>query len=106
MNQEVLKKLAALSKEDKLLGSPVRLAIMILLYFKTRIKFTELQNALGLTPGNLSSHLNKLEKAKYVRIIKGFINLRPATAIEITSEGVKKVKDFALLMRNILKDLE
>jgi len=106
MNLEALKRLAELSKEDKLLGSPARLAIMILLYFKTRMKFTELQLALGLTPGNLSSHLKKLEQANYIKIIKGFINLRPATIIEITSMGANKVKTFANLMKNILKEIE
>lgn len=106
MKLEILKKLAELPKEDKLLGSPIRLAIMMLLYFKIRMKFTELQYALGLTPGNLSSHLKKLEKANYIRILKGFINLRPATVIEITPTGVNKVREFASLMKNILKEIE
>ena len=106
MSSEILKKLAELSKDDKMLGSPVRLAIMMLLYFKVRMKFTELQMALGLTPGNLSSHLRKLEKANYIKIIKGFVNLRPATIVEITPLGVKKVKEFALLMKNILSSVE
>jgi len=106
MDLERLRKLAELSKEDRLLGSPARLAIMMLLYFRTRMKFTELQLALGLTPGNLSSHLKKLEQANYIKIIKGFINLRPTTVIEITPTGANKVKTFANLMRNILKEIE
>ncbi len=106
MDPRILKELAELSRENKLLGSPARLSIMMLLYFRTRMKFTELQLALGLTPGNLSSHLKKLEQANYVRIIKGFINLRPATIVEITPLGAKKVKEFASLMRKILRDVE
>ncbi len=103
MDIEALRRIAELSKTDKILGSPTRLAIMILLYLRVKMKFTDLQSILGLTPGNLSSHLKKLESAGYIEIIKGFVELKPATIIKITREGAEAVRDF---MRNLGEILE
>ncbi|MEX2702844.1 MAG: transcriptional regulator [Candidatus Baldrarchaeia archaeon] len=103
MNEELLKSLARLSKVDKVLSSPTRLAIMILLYLKTAVKFTELQNALGLTPGNLSSHLKKLENVRYIVVKKGFLELRPTTIAKITPEGAIAVRNFMKNMKDVLK---
>ena len=101
--EEAIRELAKLSKRNKILGSPTRLSIMTLLFFKTRIKFTELQKILDLTPGNLSSHLQKLEKAGYVKIIKGFMNLRPVTIIQITPNGAQAIREYMITLRKILE---
>ena len=50
-------------------------------------EFTWLKEALGLTEGNLSSHLQKLEEAGYVRVEKGFRGKRPKTWVALTPEG-------------------
>jgi len=70
------------------------------------MKFTELQRILGLTPGNLSSHLRKLKEAGYVKVRKTFIlELRTTTIIEITREGVEKLLEFTKSLRAILRFL-
>ena len=52
-----------------------------------KAEFTWLKEALGLTEGNLSSHLQKLEEAGYVRVEKGFRGKRPKTWVALTPEG-------------------
>lgn len=51
------------------------------------VEFGALQEALGLTEGNLSRHLSKLEEAGYVQIKKGYEKKRPRTWIQLTGLG-------------------
>ncbi|MFC4545171.1 transcriptional regulator [Paenactinomyces guangxiensis] len=79
------KKMAQL---NKLIHEPARLAIMSALDACTLAEFLFLQELTGLTKGNLSSHLSKLEKAGYVQIDKQFVRKKiPHTTIHITREG-------------------
>ncbi|MHA1590370.1 MAG: transcriptional regulator [Candidatus Njordarchaeales archaeon] len=102
-SEKIFKQLSRILKENKVLGSPTRTTIMILLYFRTRMKFTEIQKLLDLTPGNLSSHLQKLKEAGYIEIVKGFANLRPATIIRITPEGIEAIRNYMRIIKRILE---
>ena len=75
---------------NPLIHQPTRLRIMaalVALDEGDRIEFTFLQDLLGLTPGNLSVHLQKLEEAGYVVVEKGFVKRRPRTWVAATPEG-------------------
>lgn len=73
---------------DKVIHEPARLAIMSVLNSCSLIEFLNLQKMTGLTKGNLSSHLSKLEKAKYILIEKQFIRKKiPHTTLRITYIG-------------------
>jgi len=52
-----------------------------------QIEFGALQRDLGLTEGNLSRHLSKLEEASYLEIAKGYEKRRPRTWVAITGTG-------------------
>lgn len=52
-----------------------------------RVAFTQLQEILNLSPGNLSAHLTKLEEAGYVKLTKAFRGRRPVTWVEVTRVG-------------------
>ena len=104
--EELSEKLAEMLSEDNVLANTTRLAIMTLLYLKTKMKFTTLQKALNLTPGNLSSHLKKLEKKGYVEIRKGFINLRPTTVIFITKKGAEEVRKYVKKLGELAELIE
>ncbi len=106
MSEDSLKRLAKLSKRDIILSSPVRLSIMILLYFNKKFKFSSLQKALNLTPGNLASHLKKLNEKGYIRIKKTFIELKPTTIIMITEEGAEKLREVVDELKTILEEFE
>ncbi|MCP8322777.1 MAG: transcriptional regulator, partial [Candidatus Methylarchaceae archaeon HK02M2] len=72
---------------DRLIHEPTRLMIMTQLYVVESADFLFLQNQLQMTPGNLSSHLSKLEEAGYVEIVKEFIERKPHTALKLTKKG-------------------
>lgn len=72
---------------DRLIHEPARLAIMTMLSSVKAADFVFLQRATGLTKGNLSSHLTKLEEAGLVEIEKRFVKKRPNTNVALTAKG-------------------
>jgi DNA-binding transcriptional ArsR family regulator len=76
---------------DRLIHEPGRLAILTVLSSVTDADFVFLQRTTGLTKGNLSSHLTKLEDAGLVAIEKRFIRKKPNTNIALTALGRKRI---------------
>ena len=72
---------------DRLIHEPSRLVIMAVLYAGEQVSFLYLLRETGLTKGNLSNHLTRLEQAGYVRIEKSFQGRIPQTLLSITPEG-------------------
>ena len=72
---------------DPLLHERGRLAIVSALAAAPRLTFTELREAVGMTDGNLSVHLQKLEEKGYVTIDKQFVGRRPQTSCQLTRGG-------------------
>jgi len=72
---------------DRMIHEPARLNIMLYLYVVDKADFTYLVLKTGLTKGNLSIHLQKLEQNGYVEILKEFINRKPHTLIRLTQRG-------------------
>ena len=78
---------------DRLIHEPGRLAIMTVLSSVTDADFLFLQRATGLTKGNLSSHLSKLEDAGLVTIEKRFIRKKPNTNVALTPLGRRRIAE-------------
>jgi DNA-binding transcriptional ArsR family regulator len=76
---------------DRLIHEPGRLAILTVLSSVTDADFTFLLRATGLTKGNLSSHLTKLEEAGLVVIEKRFVRKKPNTRVALTAEGSRRI---------------
>lgn len=72
---------------DRLIHEPARLAILTALSSCESADFLFLQRLTGLTKGNLSSHLSKLEEARLVQIDKEFVGKVPRTTLSLSSEG-------------------
>jgi DNA-binding MarR family transcriptional regulator len=72
---------------DRLIHEPGRLAILTVLSSVTDADFVFLQRTTGLTKGNLSSHLTKLEDAGLVAIEKRFVRKKPNTNVRLTPAG-------------------
>ena len=85
---------ANLKKINRLIHEPTRLMIMMQLYVVESADFLFLLNQLQMTPGNLSSHLSKLEDAGYVDIVKEFIERKPHTALQLTKKGREAFKEY------------
>lgn len=76
---------------DRLIHEPARLAILTMLSSVAAADFVFLQRSTGLTRGNLSSHLTKLEEAGLVRIEKSFVGKRPNTNVTLTAMGMQRI---------------
>jgi DNA-binding transcriptional ArsR family regulator len=76
---------------DRLINEPGRLAIMTLLSAVKSADFLFLQRTTGLTKGNLSAHLARLEEAGLVRISKKFVHKKPNTSVALTKEGTERI---------------
>jgi DNA-binding transcriptional ArsR family regulator len=76
---------------DRLIHEPARLAILTVLSSVRDADFVFLQRATGLTKGNLSSHLARLEEAGLVEIEKRFVRKKPNTNVTVTAAGKQRV---------------
>ena len=81
-----------LAKLDKVVHEPARLAIMTALSASDGTDFLFLQRLTGLTKGNLSAHLSKLENAGMVQIEKRFVGKTPNTFVRATEQGQAAVE--------------
>ena len=87
---------------DRLIHEPARLLIMANLAAVESADFLFLMNMTGLTQGNLSSHLTRLEKRGYIAIKKEFKGRRPHTKVSISAEGKRVFDRYAELMKKVL----
>ncbi len=72
---------------NRLIHEPARLSILTILASCQSADYLFLQRLTGLTGGNLSSHLAKLEEAGLVELEKRFVDRRPNTLVQITAKG-------------------
>lgn len=77
---------------DRTIHEPARLAILALLLSVDSADFTWLMRQTGLTQGNLSAHLGKLDAAGLVSVEKGFEGKRPKTTLRITPDGAARLQ--------------
>lgn len=90
-----------MSEVDPIIHQPTRLRIMMLLSGVQSADFTLLTGALALTKGNLSSHMNQLEKAGYIEVTKAFKGKIPNTSYAITPRGFKQLEAYWRAMDDI-----
>ncbi|MDD5088595.1 MAG: transcriptional regulator [bacterium] len=97
--------IAQLGDVDPVIHAPARLMIVTALYVVEGADFVFLQKQTGLTRGNLSSHLMKLEDAKYIAVDKKFVHRTPRTVIRLTYEGRAAFETYRRKMTDALKSL-
>jgi len=83
---------------DRIIHEPVRLRIMATLGGVDTADFKFLVSALGLSKGNLSSHVDKLEAAGYVQVTKGFAGKITYTEYALTPKGRKALEKHWLML--------
>lgn len=97
--------LSALNEIDRLIHEPARLMLMSVLYVVESADFTFLMNQTGMTWGNLSAHMSKLEEAGYLQVEKTFKGRRPYTILRLTPEGREALRVYRRKMRQVLDEL-
>jgi DNA-binding MarR family transcriptional regulator len=89
---------------DKLLHEPARLSIMSALAACQSADFLALQRLTGMTGGNLSVHLSKLEEAKLITLEKQFVDKRPNTQVQLTEKGRQAIESHWRQLENLRQD--
>ncbi|MBN2829432.1 MAG: transcriptional regulator [Candidatus Cloacimonetes bacterium] len=87
---------------DRLIHEPARLKIILYLYVVESADFVYLLRQTGLTKGNLSAHLQKLEHNGYVEITKEFLNRIPRTLISLTERGKTAFEEYRVVIKEML----
>jgi DNA-binding MarR family transcriptional regulator len=90
---------------DRIVHEPARLMVLALLHPLERADFLFLLRETGLTRGNLSAHLTKLEEAGYITVEKGFRGKIPQTTYSLTEEGRTAFRNYRERMKRAVDSL-
>lgn len=90
---------------DRVVHEPARLTILAYLYVVESADFTFLLHQTGLTWGNLSAHIARLEQAGYVTVHKQFVGKKPNSMLRLTDQGREAFRAYRKEMRQIFGDL-
>jgi DNA-binding MarR family transcriptional regulator len=80
-----------------------RLAIMSMLAAAPELSFTELRDSLGMTDGNLTTHIRALQQEGYVSVTKSYANKRPLTTCSLTAAGRTAFAEYVALLEQIVR---
>ena len=87
---------------DRVIHEPARLLIVALLAGVKEADFLWIQRESGLTKGNLSGHLSRLEEAQYVEIEKTYRGKVPLTILRLTKQGRAAFEAYRKNMNGLL----
>jgi DNA-binding transcriptional ArsR family regulator len=102
MAKDQNKEAANLPELDKVVHEPARLKILAYLSVVKSADFVFLLSRTGLTYGNLSSHMSKLEEAGYIEVEKEIKDKRPHTMLSISAAGRTAFNDYRQNMLKLL----
>ena len=102
MSKLVSAKIQRLAQIDRVIHEPARLMIVAILSAVNEADFQYLHQSTGLTKGNLSVHLSRLEEAGYVEIEKTFRGKYPLTICRLTKQGKNVLDTYRKVIRNAL----
>lgn len=88
---------------NPLLHSELRLAVMSILLGVESADFVYLREQTGATAGNLSVQLDKLAKAGYIAVEKGFRGKMPHTVCRMTDAGRDAFAEYADALKSYLR---
>lgn len=105
MDEPTAQEVQALSEIDRFIHEPARLVILALLAVVESADFTFVLRQTGLSRGNLSVQMNKLEDAGYITIEKEFVGKMPRTLLRMTAAGRQAFEAYRQSMLTALNDL-
>jgi DNA-binding MarR family transcriptional regulator len=105
MDPQTEPELHLLADIDQVIHAPARLMVLTYLYVVESTDYVFLLRLTGLTWGNLSTHLSKLEEAGYVAITKEFRGKKPHTTISLTKQGRTAFREYKKSLQQVLNDL-
>jgi DNA-binding MarR family transcriptional regulator len=94
-----------LASIDQVIHAPARLMVLTYLYVVESADYVFLMRLTGLTWGNLSTHLTKLEEAGYITISKEFKGKKPHSTLRLTEQGRTAFREYKNSLQQVLDDL-
>jgi DNA-binding transcriptional ArsR family regulator len=94
------------AEPDRVIHEPARLKIMSVLSVAASADFTYLMRETGLSRGNLSVQLTRLEEAGYITIDKAFVGKVPRTTASMTKAGAAAFEEYRRYLGGLLKATE
>lgn len=91
---------------NKVFDSRIRLGIMGALLVNDEVNFNHLKEVVGVTDGNLASHLKTLEEHGYIKVHKGFIGRKTNTTYSATKNGEKAFRLHLDALEKMIRSLE
>jgi len=90
---------------DRIMHEKARLGVLTSLVAHPKgLAFADLKRLCGLTDGNLSRHLQVLQEAELVEVLKGYDQNRPQTTLKITSSGRRRFLNYLTVLERIVRD--
>jgi DNA-binding transcriptional ArsR family regulator len=90
---------------DRAIHEKARLGVLTsLMAHPGGLTFVDLKHLCGLTDGNLSRHLQVLQEAGMVEIIKGYERNRPLTQCRLTAAGRQRFLDYLAVLEQVVRD--
>jgi DNA-binding HxlR family transcriptional regulator len=91
---------------NKIFDSRIRLGIMSALIVNDEVNFNDLKQLIGVTDGNLASHIKTLEENNFIKVNKGFIGKKTNTTYAVTKAGEKAFKMHLDALEKMIKNLK
>jgi DNA-binding MarR family transcriptional regulator len=88
---------------NKVFDNRIRLGIMSLLMVNESIEFNAMKDLLGITDGNLASHITGLEKNGYLQVKKSFVGKKPNTRYSVTKAGIKAFNEHLNALESLIR---
>jgi len=104
-NPQTDPELHPLADINQVIHASARLMVLTYLYVVESADYVFLIRVTGLTWGNLSTHLTKLEEAGYITIKKEFKGKKPHTTIHLTKQGRIAFREYKESLQQVLDDL-
>jgi predicted ArsR family transcriptional regulator len=92
-----------ITKLNKKFDNKTRLGIMSLLMVNEWVEFKTFKEMLGVSDGNLASHIKTLEAEKYLQVKKQFVGKKPQTSYAVTKAGRKAFNDHLDALEALLR---
>jgi DNA-binding MarR family transcriptional regulator len=90
---------------DRVIHEKARLGLLTSLMAHPKgLSFADLKQLCALTDGNLSRHLQVLQEAGLVEVIKGYEGNRPHTTCRLTKSGRKRFLDYLAVLEQLVRD--
>ncbi len=92
-----------ITKLNKKFDNKTRLGIMSLLMVNDWVEFKTFKEMLGVSDGNLASHIKTLQAENYLRVKKQFVDNKPKTSYAVTAAGKKAFNDHLDALEALLR---